>query len=142
MKSPLLLISAAVICFAFLGCSKSNSPSNGTQWTLNGTTYKGLVTTYDTSSGLGILTSADATGNTITVTFYSHPMVNGSYVVKAPGSANTTECTISVSTYISGTSTIYTSPGKAGDMLNLTISSNKLTASFTDITVGSPTSLT
>jgi hypothetical protein len=120
----------------FYGCGKSSSGSTGTtvtssQWTLNGTTYKGIISGYDTASSLGILNSTDASGNSITIIFYSHPETNGTYTVS--DAANSNDCTIDVQTI--SPSVIYTSTGKTGDIVNLTISGGKLNAAFTGVTV-------
>jgi hypothetical protein len=137
MKKLFLLALTAVL---FYGCSKSNSGSTTTsstsQWTLNGVTYKGVTTGYnDTSSGLGILVSVDAKGNFLSVIFYSHPSASGTYVVTdgSPIPANSVQ--IQMYVYTGSAGVIYTSTGKTGDQLNLTITDEKVKVSFTDITL-------
>jgi len=145
MKNLFLLALIAITFITFYGCSKSSSSSGATtatssQWTLKGTTYNGLATSYNTSSGLGILTSADAAGNSITVTFYSHPATNGTYTVS--DAANSNDCSINVQTYANNASVIYSSTSKAGDNVNLIISGGKLKATFTNVTVSNGTTTT
>lgn len=137
MKKWALLALMAILLYA---CSKSNSgtaaKSNGTQWTLNGVTYYGVVTGYnDTSTGLGILTSADATGNYLGVIFFSHPAANGQYVVTDGATGQANGCEVQLGVYKSGVSEIYTSAGKTGDQVNVSITGGKITISFTNITV-------
>jgi hypothetical protein len=82
------------------------------------------------------LVSAAVGGNLISVIFYSHPAANGTYVVTNGGiPAAGAYCQIQVYTYIGTTATLYTSTGKTGDKVNLTISAGKITVSFTNITV-------
>jgi hypothetical protein len=142
MKKLSLLVLIAITAIIFFGCSKSKtSPAtaaSSTEWTLNGTTYKGLVTTYnDTTTGLGILVSVDPAGNYLSVIFYSHPAANGTYTVTNGGvtSLDNTDCQIECGVYTGSASDIYTSTGKTGDQLNLSISGGKLKVSFTNITV-------
>jgi hypothetical protein len=137
MKKLFLLAITAVL---FYGCSKSNSGSSATpsttQWTLNGVTYKGVTTGYnDTSSGLGILVSVDAKGNYLSVIFFSHPSASGTYVVTdgSPIPANSVQIQMYVYTGTAGK--IYTSTGKTGDQLDLTITNQKVKVAFTGITL-------
>jgi hypothetical protein len=135
-KLFLLALTAALFC----GCSKSNSNSTATpstsQWTLNGVTYNGITTGYnDTTSGLGILVSVDAKGNSLSVIFFSHPSVNGTYVVTDESPIPANSVTIQMYVYNGSSGNIYTSTGKAGDQLNLTIADEKVKVSFTDITL-------
>lgn len=134
-----IFLLALTACLLF-GCSKSNSGSTATtastQWTLNGVTYKGISTGYnDTTTGLGILVSVDAKGNYLSVIFYSHPSANGTYVVTngSPYPANSVE--IQMYVYNGSTGEIYSSTGKTGDQLNLTITGGKIKVSFTDVTM-------
>jgi hypothetical protein len=145
--SVLVLIAGSSLLFA--GCSKSNAASNTStggvnQWTLKGTTYKGLSSRYDdTSSALAILTSADAGGNLISVIFYSHPSASGTYTVTNGGiSSAGAYCLIQEFVYANNTSTIYSSTGKTGDMLNITITGGKLKVSFTNVTMSDNTTTT
>ena len=147
MKNIYLLILIVPGFLLFPGCHKSNSgginSASGSQWTINNTTYHGLVTTYnDTSSALGILVSADAAGNYISVVFYSHPSTGGTYTVINGSSPGGTSCLITVATNSGGSSALYSSTGKTGDKVTLTIVGGKLTASFTGITVVSGTTTT
>jgi hypothetical protein len=137
MKQLFLL---ALTASLFYGCSKSNSGStaapSATQWTLNGVTYNGVTTGYnDTSSGLGILVSVDAKGNYLSVIFYSHPSASGTYVVTdgSPFPANSVQ--IQMYVYTGSAGEIYTSTGKAGDQLDLTVTGGKVKVSFTGITL-------
>ena len=135
---PLFLL--ALTAGLFYGCSKSNSNSSATpsttQWTLNGVTYKGVTTGYtDTTSGLGILVSVDAKGNSLSVIFFSHPSANGTYVVTDESPTPANSVTIQMYVYSGGAGEIYTSTGKTGDQLNLTITDEKVKVSFTDITL-------
>ncbi len=137
MKKLFLL---ALIAVFFYGCSKSNSGSttkpSTSQWTLNGVTYKGVLTGYnDTSSGLGILVSVDAKGNSLSVIFFSHPSADGTYVVTNGSAVPANSVYIQMYVYSGGTGVIYTSTGKTGDQLNLTITNEKVNVSFTDITM-------
>jgi hypothetical protein len=137
MKKLFLFVITAML---FYGCSKSNSGSTATsstsQWTLNGVTYNGVTTGYnDTSSGLGILVSVDAKGNSLSVIFFSHPSANGTYVVTDESPIPANSVTIQMYVYSGGSGEIYTSTGKAGDQLNLTITNEKVKVSFTDITL-------
>jgi hypothetical protein len=129
----------ASIALALYGCSKSSggaTTSSPSEWSLNSTNYKGDSAVYNATSGLGVLTSADAAGNTITVIFYSHPTANGTYTVTGEGGTSAgLYCEINVQTYTPGTSTIYISTGKSGDEVDVTVSGGKITASFKDITV-------
>jgi hypothetical protein len=134
------LLLLAITAVLFYGCSKTNSGSTATpstsQWTLNGVTYNGIITGYnDTSSGLGILVSADAKGNSLSVIFFSHPSVNGTYVVTDESPVPANSVTIQMYVYNGSSGEIYTSTGKAGDQLNLTIIDEKVKVSFTDITL-------
>lgn len=142
MKKRSVLAWIAIPLFIFYGCSKSNGGSaaitgTATQWTLKGITYKGLETNYnDTTTGLGIFVSADAAGNFISIIFYSHPAANGDYTVTNGGiPAAGAYCQIQVYTYTGTAGTIYTSTGKSGDIVKVSISGGKITASFTDVTV-------
>jgi hypothetical protein len=135
MKKLFLLAIAAVLLY---GCSKSNSgtSSSTSQWTLNGVTYKGITTGYnDTTTGLGILVSVDAKGNTLNVIFFSHPSANGTYVVTDESPTPANSVTIQMYVYNGSSGEIYTSTGKAGDQLDLTITNDKVKVSFTDITL-------
>jgi hypothetical protein len=134
---------ALIISLAFYGCSKSSTTSStsitnatSSEWVLSGTTYKGAITGYNdtTSTFLAILNSTDISGNSITITFYSHPAANGTYAVSDAAGSN--DCSIAAETYKSGVSTIYDSGITAGDSVNVTISGGKLTAKFTNVTVG------
>jgi hypothetical protein len=128
------------------GCSKSNksnnnTPSSSSEWTINGTTYKGSITGYnDTSSGLGILNSADLSGNFISVIFYSHPNATGNYVVSQAAAAN--DCYIQLGVFKGTALTVYTSTSKAGDMVDVTVPSGKLNAAFTNISVSAGATVT
>jgi hypothetical protein len=131
-----------LIALAVCSCSKTSGSSNSSttgpnQWTLKGTTYTGLSIGYnDTTSGLGVLVSAAAGGNTLTVIFYSHPATNGAFMVTNGGvTAPGTQCMIQVGVYKNNAYDIYTSTGKTGDQVNLTISGGKVKVSFTNITV-------
>jgi hypothetical protein len=137
MKKLFLLAMTAVL---FYGCSKNNSSStttpSTTQWTLNGVTYKGVLTGYnDTSSGLGILVSVDAKGNSLSVIFFSHPSADGTYVVTNGSAIPANSVYIQMYLYNGSAGEIYTSTGKAGDQLNLTITNAKIKVSFTGITL-------
>jgi hypothetical protein len=134
---------AAISLFNFYGCSKGSKPSNitpaSTQWTLKGTSYSGLVTTYDdTSSSAGILASADAGGDFVTVTFYSHPASNETFTVTNGSSANNNDCLITVG----NPNDVYNSSGQNGNTVILTITGGKLKASFTNIAVTNGTNST
>jgi hypothetical protein len=136
---PILLL--VLITSLFYGCSKSNSNSTAasstSQWTLNGTTYKGVTTGYnDTTTGLGILVSVDAKGDYLSVIFYSHPLASGTYIV-TDGSPASNTVQIQMYVYSGGAGQIYTSTGKTGDQLDLTVSGGKIKVSFTDITLAS-----
>lgn len=125
---------------AFCACSKSNSgsttPSGSTTWTLNGVNYTAAVTAYnDTSTGLGILLATDVKGDFISIIFFSHPAANGQYVVTSDGTGQANGCQIQVAVYSGGVSQIYTSTGKTGDMVTVTIKNGKLTAACTGVTV-------
>jgi hypothetical protein len=137
MKKLFLL---AITVVLFYACSKSNSGSSATtsqsQWTLNGVTYKGVTTGYnDTTTGLGILVSVDAKGDYLSVIFYSHPSANGTYVVTngSPFPANSVEVQMYV--YSGTAGAIYTSTGKTGDQLDVTITNQKVKVAFTNITL-------
>jgi hypothetical protein len=137
MKKLFLLAIAAVL---FYGCSKSNSGSSAkpsaTQWTLYGVTYKGVTTGYnDTTTGLGILVSVDAKGNSLSVIFFSHPTANGTYVVTDESPTPANSVTIQMYVYNGSSGEIYTSTGKTGDQLDLTIVNEKVKVSFTGITL-------
>ena len=54
--------------------------------------------------------------------------------------ANSNDCSIDVQTVTP--STIYSSTGKTGDVVNLTISDGKLNAAFTGVTVSNGTTTT
>jgi len=130
----------ASIALALYGCSKSSggstTASSPSEWSLNSTNYKGDTAVYNATSGLGVLTSADPAGNTITVIFYSHPSANGTYAVTDGGITSAgLYCEINVETYTPGTSIIYTSTGKSGDEVDVTVAGDKITASFKNITV-------
>jgi hypothetical protein len=146
MKKIIQAAAIVLIALAICGCSKSSGSASSTtngpsQWTLKGTTYTGLVTGYnDTSSGLGILVSAAAAGNTLSIIFYSHPAANGAFMVTNGGvTAPGTQCMIQVGVYNNNTYDIFTSTGKTGDQVNLTISGGKIKVSFTNITVSDNT---
>ena len=135
MKKLFLLAITAIL---FYGCSKSNSKasSSSSQWTLNGVTYTGITTGYnDTTTGLGILVSVDAKGNSLSVIFFSHPTANGTYVVTDESPIPANSVTIQMYVYSGGSGEIYTSTGKTGDQLDLTITDEKVKVSFTDITL-------
>jgi hypothetical protein len=137
MKKIILL---GLIAGLLYGCGKSNSGSSAkpptSQWSLNGVTYTGVSTGYnDTTTGLGILVTVDAKGNYLSIVFYSHPTVSGTYVVTngSPYPANSVQ--IQMYTYSGGIGKIYGSTGKTGDQLDLTINNGKVKVSFTDITL-------
>jgi hypothetical protein len=137
MKKWTFLALAAII---FYGCSKSGAgqaaKSNGSQWTLNGVTYNGVVTGYnDTTTGLGILVSTDAGGNYLSVIFFSHPTADGQYVVTSAGTGQANGCQVQAYVYSAGAGKIYTSVGKTGDQVNVSFTGGKIALSFTNITV-------
>ena len=133
MKSFFLTSLISISLIIFYGCSKSSSTTttSSSQWTLKGVKYTGLATVYDTSSSLGTLTSADAAGHFVSVTFYTHPTSSSSFTETDGSIVNSIDCLIDV---YDGTN-IFSSTGVTGDKVNLTISGGKLTASFTNVTV-------
>ena len=137
MKQLFLL---ALTASLFYGCGKSNSGSTtkpaATQWTLNGVTYNGVTTGYnDTTTGLGVLVSVDAKGNYLSVIFFSHPSASGTYVVTDGSAIPNNSVQIQMYVYTGSAGEIYTSTGKAGDQLDLTVTNGKLKVSFTGITL-------
>jgi hypothetical protein len=99
-------------------------------------TYTGITTGYnDTTTGLGILVSVDAKGNSLNVIFFSHPSANGTYVITDESPTPANSVTIQMYVYNGSSGEIYTSTGKAGDQLDLTITNDKVKVSFTDITL-------
>jgi hypothetical protein len=89
-----------------------------------------------------VLTSSDATGNNITVVFAFHPTA-GAYTVTNGSLTGAGSCLISTGVFTGTTYNLYTSTGKSGDQVNLTISGGKVTATFSNIAVadnsGAPT---
>jgi hypothetical protein len=69
------------------------------------------------------------------VIFFSHPSANGTYVVTDESPTPANSVTIQMYVYNGSSGEIYTSTGKAGDQLNLTIVGQKVKVSFTDITL-------
>ena len=143
----MVLVAGATALFG--GCHKSNAApgaatGGSSQWSLKGTTYNGLSVRYDdTSTGLAVLVSADAKGNEISIIFYSHPAASGTYTVTNGGITSAGPyCLIQEFVYANNTSTIYSSTGKTGDMLNLTISGGKVKVSFTNVTMMANTTTT
>ena len=123
--------------------SKSNTNSNSTVWTYNGTTYKAIGTGYDSVYSMAILGGPDATGNYINIDLNSHPGVSGVFNVVSSrldlgtGSSN---CTVSVGNNNSAYG--YGTVGKTGDKVNLTVSGGRYSATFSNITITNGTDTT
>ena len=121
MKKATLFAAALISTFLLTRCSKSSGTSNanttGTQWSISGKTYKGLVTTNDdtTTSALSVLTSSDASGNNITLVFAFDPTASWVYTVTNGSLPGAGSCLVSVGVFSGGTYNLYTSTGKTGD---------------------------
>lgn len=124
--------------------SKTDTPTVIlSQWTFDGKTYKVTDASYDYSSN-ELIASDDAGavggGNFVKVTFGSATKPSGSTtltVVDFGAPSNPSNCDIQVGNIYDATRPLaYISTGKAGDKVNLTVSSTgKLTVSFSNITV-------
>ena len=140
---PSLLI---IALFLISGCSKNNSKSNTnpttSEWTYHDTTFKGLVTGYDSLSAYPILSSRDSSGDMIYLVFNTRPTQNSTFIVAqnvADSSNVNPYVTISIST---SSGLTYNSTGKTGDKLNATIVNGKLQATFSNITILSTADIT
>ncbi len=134
------------LSLVFFGCSKSKTDTPAvtlSQWTFDGKTYKVTDASYDYSSN-ELLAADDAGavggGNFVKVTFGSATKPSGSTtltVVDFGASSDPSNCEIQVGNIYDATRPLaYISTGKAGDKVNLTVSSTgKLTVSFSNITV-------
>jgi len=121
------------IAFAFFACgkSKTSTPSGPTssQWTINGTTYKGLTTNYNYS--FSDLTSSDTSGNFVVIGFFSNPSANGSFTVINGSNLTSGTCRVIIQTPAG----LYSSTGKTGDMVNVTLTGGLITTSFSGNTM-------
>jgi hypothetical protein len=130
MKKISLLTLAVITALTFSSCKKSSSGGAPNQWTLNGTTYKGIIT----SNEFGFLSSLDASGNAADISFVVTPTANGTYTVTDGSGSDASDCSLEIET-ASGDG--WASTGKAGDKVTVTVSGGKITASFSGVTVES-----
>jgi hypothetical protein len=142
MKILSRLSLATILAIVFISCSKSHSNSNSgtsisSEWTFKGVTYKGLITSNDSTTNTGLVTdvlkSSNGTSDDISITFWSHPTSSATFTVNngtlpKPDPAT---CTI----VLSHAGNFYVSTDKAGDKVDLNISGDTLTASFKNITL-------
>jgi hypothetical protein len=130
---------------SLLSCGSSNKKKTisaltplSTEWSINGTNYKGSKTLrYDTTTRMGTLSSMDSAGNFISVIIFSQPKTSGTYRVSKAGAAS--DCFIQVGVFKGRELTMYTSVSKEGDYVNITISPNGLIADFNNISVAKDT---
>ncbi len=134
MKISITAILIAFFSLCLFSCNKTDPATNtatSTQWTIDGTTHKGIATYFITTD----LFSADSVSNTIHVYFSTLPPANGTYTVTAlpPGSG---QCIVGADLVNSDS---YTSVGVPGDKVTVTVTGNKITAGFSNITISDGT---
>ncbi len=146
MKLLLTVLTVATIMVS-TSCSKNNSKKNtnptSSEWTYHDTTFKGLVTGYDSLSAYPILSSRDSLGNMIYLLFNSRPTANGTFtVVQNVEDSSNVNAYVSISISSSASSLIYNSTGKPGDVMHVTFVNGKLQATFSNITILSTLDIT
>lgn len=137
-KLPFLLALAAITVFS--SCKKDEEDGGGGGTTLNDNQWKVLDVTYTGSAVLGSFwteaqktlgSATDDAKSLVAVKFAAKPTANGTYTVKANGDAlGATECFVTI---INAPSTIFLSSGKSGDVVNVTVSGGKVTATFSNV---------
>jgi hypothetical protein len=141
MKRLFQLTFVTIISIAFHSCSKNKISSNNiisgsSQWTFKGITYGGLITTNDTNNiGLviDVFKSTNGVSDSISITFWSHPTASATFTLNngTLPKPDSNACTM----LLNHSGDLYISTGKIGDKVNLRISGDTLTASFTNITI-------
>lgn len=125
----------------FFNCNKSSTSTNNitstsSQWTFKGITFRGLTTSND-SANIGlvrdVLKSENGGLDSISITFWSHPAVSATFTVNRGNlpQPDPVACTI----LVNHAGNMYVSTGKAGDKVDLKISGDTLTTTFTNVTV-------
>ena len=157
MKAYSLLISALIISLAFYSCKKSNADSTTkpppvSTWTLNGVSYTGDSSYAFTgfmgtpngvlgtnSSGVDVGSYDSGAFDEIDLYFAKTPTASGTYTVIQQDNAiptSSTEVSIDViSHYQRAGGYAFYSIGATGDTVNISVSGNKITASFANISV-------
>jgi hypothetical protein len=141
---PSMLVVALLL---LSGCSKNNSKSNTnpatSEWSYHDTTFKGLVTGYDSLSAYPILSSRDSSGDMIYLVFNTRPTQNSTFtVVQNVADSSNVNPYVTISISYATSNLTYNSTGKAGDKLNATFVNGKLQATFSDITILSTADIT
>lgn len=139
-KLPFLLALAAITVFS--SCKKDEEEGGGGGTTLNDNQWKVLDVTYTGSSLIGsawneaqktLGSATDGLTSVASVKFAAKPTANGTYTVKASGDAlGATDCFVTI---VNAPSTAFFSSGKSGDVVNVTVTGGKVTASFSNVEV-------
>ncbi len=136
---------AILLCFFFTGCNKSSSNNNsnssgGTaQWTIKGVTYNSLIVSLsNNNNGISVLAAFSVPiTDQVNIFFGVNQPVAGTYTVSDNNPTMTTpnlsatQCSLQA---VTG-KILYTSAGKAGDKVNVTIAGTSLTASFANVSI-------
>jgi hypothetical protein len=130
MSHKRILLLALVGLLVFLGCTKNeNSNDPKSTWTIDGVTYtSSSPATYSSNS---LSASDNSLNGDIEVSFQSKPTMDGSYSVtdlSDTSAIGSSSCSININT---PTVSNYKSTGS--QMVTVTVSSGKLTATFSNM---------
>ncbi len=147
MLKKIFVSSFALIALLSLNsCKKDSSSSSSSKstWTLGSSSRTADITTTGTATLISdpndgenyfISASASSGDDIASITFKDKPTVSKTYTVISSASALGTNANACIVGAVSGFSEFYTSTGKVGDVVTVTVSGGKITASFSNITV-------
>jgi len=127
-----------IVTVTLFGCTKTDNvppaPATQSQWTVDGKTYFGDTTYYDSSSKSGqYFKSYDADSNIIYIYFSAIPTVNRNYTpISLIAGLNTTYCYFISSRYNNNSNVTYESLGTGGTV-SATILNGKVYVSFSNV---------